>query len=651
MRVLLWSPYASWHLHTCYEVTIAEALRQRGASVHTLLCNGLFNECDIYRRGLNWTPEGRPRNACQRCQALAAWAQAGADNPFEWLGVYIPRDLYAQIRSFADSLPTDALMTAQWAGRPVGEWAQSSAFYQFRMSRFELSDPVVVTSLREHVYGTVLAYEGLTRAWDVIQPDVLFTFNGRFFAQRAALELAAERGVRVITHERGVRKNTLAVMSGTNVFERSSYDRAGQWVDAPLTATEAYDTWSWLDDRRYHRNLAWRPFSPKPQEEDALRAALRLDARPIVAVFTSSDDEVAAMPALRAGAFPDSMEWIPASIAAAREMPEAQWVIRMHPNLVGYGQNDQALEQARRLARDLPENVRIVMPADPISSYTLADIAAVGVAYMTTLGMEMAARGQPVVAVAQGWYGGMPMVRSCTNPADYARMIREALPAPRSWSIAVQTFRFLNRIHRERAIPFPLVTDLVKGGAGELHWKSPDELAHGRHPTLDAITDAVLTGRHILPTPTDADRSRSTTAETRFLLRSYPFLAEAPDRPAPTACDELIAEGEAAYETGDLRRAEGAFRMAVSLDPDHPEAWLDLATTLHARGDADREAIGAIARAIRLDPYDPQSWANLVNMHATRGRTFDARARLRDALGLLPEAPELVALAAELGIS
>ena len=649
MRVLFWSPYSSWPLHAAHEYTIAHALRRRGATVHTLLCNALFPECDIYRRKLLWTPTGRPHNACERCQLQSVHQHAMADNPFTWLGVYVPRDLYARARAFVDALPLDDLTTARWEGQAVGEWAQSSAFYQFRMSTFRLDDPEVVQSVRDHVYGTIVAWEGLRRAWDELQPDVLVTFNGRFFSHRAAVEVARAHGARVVTHERGMERDTFWLHLGDSVFDLSFYERTwADWKDVPLTAAAARQVSGWLHDRRHHRNLGWRPFSPKPQDAEKVRAALRLDERPVVAMFTSSDDEMAAYRDWREGAFPESLAWIPASIELAKRMPEVVWVIRMHPNLVGFGENDQALAQIEELARALPENVRVVMPRDDISSYTLADIAAIGVVYMTTMGLEMAARGQRVVAVARGWYGFADIVDLVTRPEDYEGAVRAALAAPRSTVRAQRTHRFLQRLQLEFSMPFRFIHDPDKQGGAVRRWSRPEDLDQGKDAVLDRICATILEGAPVVAPPTGADRARSAAAELAFLRRMDPALADAPEQPTPTQADLLVTEGEGLYADGDLARARGCFERATACDPEHPDAWMDLGAVLHALDD-EVGALRALATALRVDPYRGDAWGSLIAVLLERGRATEARTMLRDALGVLPDDADLLALRTTLG--
>lgn len=155
-------------------------LRRRGAQVTVVTCDGVFSECDVAR----WHAEGqatRPANACGDCQQRAQHALGCAQMDAQGLSAWLPEAVVGDVRSWAASLPRDQLLDATWEGQPVGLWGQSSAVYHFRMSRYTLEDDAVAAMVREHVANTALAWEGLRRVFDAVQPDVLVTLNGRFF--------------------------------------------------------------------------------------------------------------------------------------------------------------------------------------------------------------------------------------------------------------------------------------------------------------------------------------------------------------------------------------------------------------------------------------------------------------------------------------
>ena len=648
-RVFFHSPYMAWSYHGAMEATLAHALQQRGAETTFTLCDSLFPECDVFRRGFQGGQrDHRPSSACHFCQAQQATELATFHQPWTWLGRYIPRDMESTARAFVDGLAKDALLTATWADQPVGLWAQSSAFNQFRLSRIDLGNAHVEKVLRDCIYGAVISWEGLTRAFDEFKPDIVVAFNGRFFGHRVAVELARQRGLRLITHERGFRKSTALWRQGGMIHELDTFDRIWHdWHDVPLALPQARETSTVFHNRRFGKDLNWKPFSPPPEEESQLRAKLKLDDRPIVACFTSSDDEWLTFPERRAGAFPDSLSWVPATVEAARQSPELQWVIRMHPNLKNFGTNQQAVDQAEQVAQDLPENCRIVFPEHKVSSYTLADMAACGVVYGTTLGVEMASRGKPVVAVARGWYGDTDMVLAVRTPEDYLPTVREAAKRAPSLQTALKAHRFMHHLYEEVAIPFPWVQE-QPNAKGRFTFKGPEELAPGRSSVMDRLCDVVLTGRPIQDPPTAEQKGARSLLEERFMLRTYPWLAHADDL-EPNPLSDALDQGLRRLEAGNPAAASQDLMAAAEMAPGCAEAWLLLGRALGALGQVDG-AVQALQRAVGTDSADGDAWVELVQWLKRKGDLAKLKQAVRQARTSGIQHPEIEQVARRLGL-
>ena len=86
-RILIFSPYALWEIHTIYEETIAKACQAQGATVEYLLCDGLLPECDQHWESKANSP--RPFDLCQRCQTIAKASLDSLGFPYRWLGDFV----------------------------------------------------------------------------------------------------------------------------------------------------------------------------------------------------------------------------------------------------------------------------------------------------------------------------------------------------------------------------------------------------------------------------------------------------------------------------------------------------------------------------------------------------------------------------------
>ena len=516
-RVLFFSPYARWHYHTTLEVTWAHALRQRGAETKFVLCNEVLPTCDIFRANLN----PRRGTSCLECQAGTTNHLSQMNMPFEWLGDYLPREVRSQARKWVQTLPKADLLQAEWEGLPVGEWAATSAYYQYRTSKLDLDDPAVEETVRGLIVGTVHTAKSFEVLLDEYRPDTLVLLNGRFFSHWTAIEMAKKRGVRFVTHERGMRKSTVRFAENYRTHELAPmHELWYRWKDVPLSRSEVDYVASVLQDRSLGRNYSFLVFSPPVDGEDqpsSLRQFLGFDSRPLVAVFNSSDDETAAFDDRREGAFPNSRDFLPAVLQLARKMPEVQFVIRMHPNIQStLGTNEAQLQHAREIRDDAPENVHVIMPSDNLSSYLLIAEADAGVVYGSTVGLEMACAGKPVLCMAQATYSHVGCTRQLDDPRRFADELERALAEGPRVETARLALRWACRYFQHFAQPFDLVVEEPQS-CGKLNYSNTGSLAPGASPTLDRICQGFLGTRSVIPHPSPAERTRSSEEEDRFL--------------------------------------------------------------------------------------------------------------------------------------
>lgn len=519
-RVLFFSPYASWCYHTALEVTWAHALRLRGADVRFLVCDSQLPACDIYRANLN----PRDEVSCLECQARVSTQFAGYGMPYEWLGQYVPRAVRARVRSWVEAIPAEELLEAEWEGRPVGRWASTSAYYQFRTSKLKLDEPEVERMVRALLVGTVHVVEGMTVLLDEYQPTSVATLNGRFFAHWAVVELTAERGIRLVTHERGLRKNTVRFAENHRTHELDPMRELWSlWGDIPLSQVELEYISGVIDDRRRGLNYSSFVFSPPvdgASQPTSLREHLGFDEGPLVAVFNSSDDETAAFADRCEGAFPVARDFLPATLELARSMPDVQFAVRMHPNIQSkLGANEDQLAQAAGIRDTAPSNVRVIMPDEDVSSYLLMDTADVGVVYASTAGLEMAARGTPVLCMAKATYSHTGCVRQVDRPEDFAPALVAAFES-RGREVQVEcarrALRWACRYFQHFAIPFDLVRELPEWEA-ELTYQDTSALLPHLNPTLDEVCEKLVGAAPVVPRPTADELARSRDAEDLFL--------------------------------------------------------------------------------------------------------------------------------------
>ena len=76
----------------------------------------------------------------------------------------------------------------------------------------------------------------------------------------------------------------------------------------------------------------------------------------------------------------------------------------------------------------LPDNVTLVAPLDPVDSYELVHGADLVLAYASSIGMEAAAMGKPVIVAANSNYSAAPFVIRPESRDAYVELLRRRDP-------------------------------------------------------------------------------------------------------------------------------------------------------------------------------------------------------------------------------
>lgn len=525
-KVLSFSPFAYWRLHALYEIAICHNLQWRGHSYQYVNCDGLFSDCDMFWEA---TVGPRPANACAVCQSQVKSLLSDCHIPNTWLGKYKTPDGEATARAFTNGLQDAELLTAVYNGRPVGNWVKSSVHTHLRINAIDLNDPKHCATLRSYVFSGVIALDCVGRMLDAEQPTIMLLFNGRMAVTRIALELARERGIRVVCHERGLLKETIMFWENETCLALRPFGRlADEWGAVPLKKAEVIQVTHWLTDRARGRNLNWKTFSAVNTLGPIEPFLARHQGKQIWSLFTSSMDEIVSDDDYTS-VFGTQNQWIDETIRFVRERPELALVIKVHPNSGGKnstGKNQGDLELFRRLQLTLPDNVTLVMPDDKVSAYDLIDRTDLGLVYGSTVALEMACRGMKVLLAARSQWLYCPAIEFIRDAGSYHATLSAHLGTKptllEAEQIALAAYRFAYAYVYRWNVPFPLVS-MPDIHNGVLTARTLEELKPGVHDCLDYSTEIVLGVRPSIPgggTPKRAGAAAEEIAALRSALKS-----------------------------------------------------------------------------------------------------------------------------------
>jgi len=435
-RILVFCPEAFIVPHFAAALVTARALQDLGHEVFVSHCGGTFRRCvamDSVSLPANADAESRAQ-ICAQCSALSMQA----------LGFYGLKGINfkALPKSGADdegTLGIDFVHDGTRIGLLAG---QSVVLIRKLASLDDLGEPEVAL-LSESAKGCRDAYDTVKTAAQTLRIDHIIAYNE--YGYNLSAFMAAEKV--------GARWKLLFQISHQNVDRRwfSLADRLwrpmsrefqtewGAWRDLPLPPASidavADDVLSRLASPGSH------VYSPAKTVEGDLRERLGIPAgQKLIVAYTSGLDEQAAHNILAeamdptgrpsADVFENQIDWLVALAAHVAKQNDAHLVIRVHPR-EGANKRDRVVSKHLGLLRtalvDLPANVTVVWPQDVVSSYDLMEAADLVLISWSTVGLEAARLGVPVVAAfkTNHVYPHDVFVRHAPDRNAYFRLVDE----------------------------------------------------------------------------------------------------------------------------------------------------------------------------------------------------------------------------------
>ncbi|MEJ2608087.1 MAG: hypothetical protein P8Z41_15655 [Anaerolineales bacterium] len=290
--------------------------------------------------------------------------------------------------------------------------------------------------------------------------DMVMLPNGSILEFGTAYRVVDYLNVPVITYEFGEHRERIWMAQSSKVMMQDTNDLRAARGDTPLTEQESQALAELRMARRSGRK--WSIFSRQWQTQEsrgaqAARTFLGLDpTRPIVLLCTNV---VGDSMSLGRQLFTDGMaDWLERTVRYFADRPDAQLVIRVHPGEPQLG-GFPSEEIVQAALPQMPEHVIVVPPEAKINTYDLVEVANIGLAYTTTVGLEMAMSGIPVVVAGLTHYRGKGFTYDPNTFEEYLAMIdallAEGLQARLDERQVTLAQRYAYRYFFEYALPFP----------------------------------------------------------------------------------------------------------------------------------------------------------------------------------------------------
>jgi hypothetical protein len=291
------------------------------------------------------------------------------------------------------------------------------------------------------------------------KPDIVIVPNGTIQELGVVYRIAKHLGIETVTYEFGDQRQRIWIAQNTEVMRQETDALWEARKDIPLTDEEFKRVERMFSSRQ--KAKLWENFARLWQDTpskggEKVRSELGLDDRPIALLATNVLGDSLT---LGRQVFSRSMEeWISRTVQYFAGRPDVQFVIRIHPG-EALTHGPSMSEVVYSIFPTLPENIKMIAPEEKVNTYDIVEIADVGLVYTTTVGLEMAMNGLPVVVAGQTHYRERGFTYDPSSWVQYYKMLGPILDKPQKYRLdqkqVEKAWQYAYRFFFEFPRPFP----------------------------------------------------------------------------------------------------------------------------------------------------------------------------------------------------
>ncbi|HNR02807.1 MAG TPA: hypothetical protein PKK59_09755 [Anaerolineaceae bacterium] len=400
--------------NAAYSLLSAMAVRLQGVPVIHFVCKSGMQRCVLgsNRDDFNSRP---PCAACAR-QSRSVFRETDT----RWLEARV----YPELAQELIELSTSSLESFTYNGIPLGMWAVNSLRWMLRRHNLE-NDDNTRAFFRSFILSGWNVYTQFSELLKEINPRAVVLFNGMFFPEAAARHACMEQGVRVITHEVGLRPFTAFFTSGEATAYPMSIDPNFQLDSAMEEKLDGYLSTRFSGDF----TMAGIRFWPEMKQLDANMLKTIETYQKFVPVFTNVIFDTSQVHANTL--FENMFAWLENIKSTALSHSEILFVFRAHPDECRPGKESRESVAGWVTSSGLTQlpNVVFIDSGEYINSYELIRRAHLVMVYNSTIGLEAALLGKPVLAGGKARFTQLETAYYPASADEYKTLLDQLLTA------------------------------------------------------------------------------------------------------------------------------------------------------------------------------------------------------------------------------
>ena len=403
-----------------FEGVYSYAFALRGYEVHALICDQFLKKCDNVTAFKNFSTH------CALCKKEAERFEKSFSVKNHSYKDLINKELVSDINKYVDSLEKEYLFSLRYKGVDLGKHIKSAVMRYLLSSDVDLD--VHEGLVREYAKSTIYSYEATKALIARIKPEFALTSHGVYSTWGGALEACIEEEVESIVWARGYIGGNIIASRNMSYLHERAIEPVEYWKNLILTEEQKKRVKEYFLEKRNPRSSVdhvnyYSSITPTATDNFEEKIGLRPDSLkfglfPNIpwdgTTFSYSD------------AFPTINEFLKETLRWFEKNSQHDLIIRAHPAELSNKQ-EGIQEVISRIMPDLPPNVFILPPDHPVNSYQIAEICVTTLLYASTMALELAYFGIPVIQAGRSNASNKGIVFEPTSKVDYLELLNQSV--------------------------------------------------------------------------------------------------------------------------------------------------------------------------------------------------------------------------------
>ena len=300
--------------------------------------------------------------------------------------------------------------------------------YTLMREEVDMSDPEDRALYDLRVQRNTFAAKAVFDWMQSNKPDVVLVPNGLILEMGIVFRVARHLNIPAVTYEFNDQREQIWLAQNSSIMRQETDYLVEARCHLPMTDA-MFERVADLENARRGARVwgkskrLWQYVSSQGAQET--RKMLGLDDRPVVMLAANVLGDSLT---LGRNVFAESMtEWITKTMRYFAGKPEVQMVIRVHPGETLVPKAKSMGRVVRDALPNLPDHIHVIGAADKINTYDLIEIADLGLAYTTNVGLETAMNGRPVISCGETHYRGRGFTLDPNSWDEYFNTLERVL--------------------------------------------------------------------------------------------------------------------------------------------------------------------------------------------------------------------------------